>query len=267
MISGKAAPPGGDVRSAADRFLDHVQVIFALAQREVQSRFGQHLFGYAWTYVTPLLWIGGTYLFFQFFGRKSPVYTDLITFIISGLIPYLGFRTVISAITRVNASVNGLMIFPSVTREHGVAASALVEFINVFIVFTLVMLLNLILFGNGELDNPLQFVAGVTLAWGLGAAYGYLLSVIGRFDRSYMDFGVIVLRPMFFFSGIWYTANELPESFLSILIYNPLLHAIEIARGGMLFHYETRVASAPYAVLWIAILLLAALAVRHVARR
>jgi ABC-type polysaccharide/polyol phosphate export permease len=49
---------------------------------------------------------------------------------------------------------------------------------------------------------------------------------------------------------------------LSLLALNPVLHAVEISRDGMLFHYQSRVASPLYALLWIAIMLSAALIMR-----
>ena len=266
MNSNGSAIPQGAVRSGADRLYDHACIVGALARREIQSRFGQNALGYAWTYVVPLLWIGGTYFFFTFFGRKSPVYTDLITFIISGLIPFLAFRLVIGSMGRVNGSVRGLLIFPSVTRDHAAVAMALVELVNAFIVFVVVALLNLALFGNGELDNALQFAGGVALCWGLGAAYGYLFSQLGLIDVTFQHISGPLLRPAIFLSGIFFVANELPENVLSIFAVNPILHAVEFARDGMLFHYQSRIADPFYVLVWIAGMFAAAFAVR-LARR
>jgi capsular polysaccharide transport system permease protein len=128
-------------------------------------------------------------------------------------------------------------------------------------VFAVVATFNLLVFGNGELDNVPQFVAGVTLAWGLGASYGYLFSSLGRYRPNFQRFGVALLRPTFFLSGVFFTANELPDDILKIFGWNPLLHAIEVARDGMLFHYQSRVASPAYVVVWIIVLTLAGIAV------
>lgn len=237
-----------------DRLLTGAQVIHALMGRELQSRFGANALGYAWSYVAPLAWIAATYLAFYLFGRTSPVYTDTITFIISGLIPYAAFRYVVTAIGRTNSLVRGLLIFPSVRHEHLIAAVALIELANSFIVFALVFACNRIILGNGELSDPLLFSWGMLLAWGLGAAYAYLFSALSTYNISFNQVGQVILRPTFFLSGVFFTANELPESLFSILSWNPLLHAVDIARDGMLLHYQTRVASSGYVLLWIALL-------------
>lgn len=266
MTAGGSGALGAGRRSHADRLADHTQVVAALAKRDIQSRFGQNALGYGWTYVTPLVWIAATYFAFWFFGRTSPVYTDIITFIISGLIPYLGFRQVITAIGRVNGGLRGLVIFPSVTLEHGATAMALVEFVNVFIVFAVVAAINYLLFRNGELDNPLMFVGGVALGWGLGAAYAYLFSALAVIEPTFQQLAGTLLRPSYFISGIFFTANELPADILKIFALNPILHAVEFARDGMLFHYQSRVASPLYVLGWIAALLVAGAAVRQLRR-
>lgn len=253
-------------RPLTDRLYDHGQIILALARREVQSRFGQNALGYAWTYVAPLVWIGATYFAFVFLGRTSPVYTDLITFIISGLIPYLGFRLTVSGVGRANSFIRGLLILPAVSHAHAVIALALIELANIFIIFAIVALLNLILFGNGELANPLLFAWGITLAWGLGVAYAYLFSLLTRINPTFHPTAQILLRPTFFISAVFFTANELPQDILAILALNPLLHAVEIARDGMLFHYESRIASSAFVLACIAGLFAVALAVRFVRR-
>ena len=244
-----------------ERLVAHIDIILAIMARDFRGRFGQETLSYAWTYLAPLAWIGATYLGFYLFGRTSPVYTHTITFIIAGLIPYAAFRYTVTALARVNNGIRGLLIFPSVRHEHGIIAVALLEFVNIFVVFAVVATANYLIFGNGELDNVPQFVGGVALAWGLGASYGYLFSALGRYRANLQRFGAALLRPTFFLSGVFFTANELPENVLRYLGWNPVLHAIEIARDGMLFHYQSRVASPAYVMVWIVVLVLAGVAV------
>lgn len=266
MIVGQSAAPGGASRSLADRLVDHAHVVAALAEREIKSRFGQNALGYAWTYVLPLLWIAVTYFTFKFFGRRTPVYTDTVTFIISGLIPYFGFRYVTASLPRVNGIVRGLLVFPTVTREHGVVAMALIDLVNIFIIYTVIAAANYMLFGKWELDDPLHFAAGVALAWSLGAGYGYLFVRLALVQPTFQFISQPILRPLIFLSGIFFTANELPDHVLAIMAWNPILHAVEFARDGLLFHYQSRVASPLYVLVWTFGLIAAALVVRAIRR-
>lgn len=255
MISGSGIAIGPTREaSIADRFLSHGRIVAALAKRDVQSRFGESWMSYAWSFLAPFAWIGATWLAFYLLGRSSPVYADLVTFIISGLIPYALFRYVVTAVGRTQTTIRGLRLYPPIVDEHAVAASAMVELVNGLILLASAMAVNWLAFGNGEMTDPLAFFWGLSLAWALGLSYGYLFSSLARFNPRFNQLGQAILRPTFFLSAVFFTANELPEHVLDWLGWNPLLHAIEIARDGMLFSYQSRVASVAYVLIWVAAL-------------
>lgn len=231
-----------------------LQIVATLARRDVQSRFGESWLGYAGSFLAPVAWIGATWLAFYLLGRTSPVYTDMFSFIISGLIPYSLFRYVVTAIGRTKSSARTLLLFPTVAEEQNMAAGALVELANGIVLFLLVTAANLAIFGKAELADPLTFGWGMLLCWGLGGAYAYFFAMLSRFHGRATNIGQLLLRPTFFLSAIFFTANELPEHVLDWLSWNPLLHAVEIARDGMLFNYQSRIASGGYVLLWIAAL-------------
>lgn len=241
----------------AERILLHADIVVALMRRDLQSRFGHNALGYSWVFVAPLAWFGALYFAFEMLNRTSPVYTDLTTFILSGLIPYAAFRYVVSSIMRAARQVRGLMIFPNITREHAIVAAAILEWINILIVYAVIAFGNYVLSGNFELANALQFAAGVGLAWALGASYAYMFDVLTRISQTFYDLPMIVLRPAIFVSAIFFVANEVPDSILQVIRWNPILHAVEYARDGLLFHYDSRVASPAYVLLWVAIFIAA----------
>jgi capsular polysaccharide transport system permease protein len=267
MMVGSGATIGpARTESPAEWLAAQLRIVAALAKRDVQSRFGESWLAYALSLLAPIVWIGATWLAFYLFGRTSPVYTDVVTFIISGLIPYAMFRYVVTAIGRTRTAVRGLLLFPTITEEQSVAAAAIVEFANGLILFALIAAANFLIFGKGELADPLTFFWGLSLSWGLGATYGYLFVVLARINAWFHQFGQLLLRPSFFLSAVFFTGNELPDRLLDILSWNPLLHAVEIARDGMLFNYQSRVASTAYVLLWIAALAVAG-AIANQARR
>lgn len=248
--------PGGAAgrrrRDPAERFLLHADIVVSLMRRDLQSRFGHNALGYAWTFVAPLAWFGALYFAFDLLGRTSPVYTDLITFILSGLIPYAAFRYVVNSVMRSTRQIRGLLIFPTITPEHAIVAAAILEWINILIVYALIALGNYLVYGNFELANALHFFAGIALAWALGASYGYMFDVLTRINQTFYDLPMIILRPAIFVSAIFFVANEVPDSILQVIQWNPILHAVEYSRDGMLFHYDSRTAWPSYVLLWAA---------------
>jgi capsular polysaccharide transport system permease protein len=131
-----------------------------------------------------------------------------------------------------------------------------------FVLAAIIMGINYLAFGNFELDDFPMWVEGLTLAWMLGAAYGYFFSVISRDDPTIFQFGVILLRPSYFLSGVFFIPSELRGDVLAVFSWNPLLHAVEIARDGMLFHYKSYIDDPSYVIVCFAVMMALALAAR-----
>lgn len=263
--SSPAVSPGTGFQDDAGRVSD-LEVVTALIGREIKMRFGEEWFGFAAGYIAPLVWITAVYLAFAFFGRASPVYTDVVTFIISGLIPYAAFRYTVNAMGRARGLVRTLLIYPTVRRWHAMAATGAVELFNTFAIVAIVMGLNWAIFGNGEMAHPLDYAWGIVLSWMLGAGFGFTFVFLAEIRQIWWVVGQSLLRPSFFISAVFFTGNELPERLVKLLDWNPLLHAVEITRTAMLVHYESRIASESYLILCIAGLFAAGLAIRQLVR-
>lgn len=244
----------------------HLKIVLALAHRDIKMRFGEEWFGFAASYIAPLAWVAATYMAFQLFGRTSPVYADIITFIISGLIPYAAFRYTVTAVGRSRSLMRTLLIYPTVRRWHAVMATSGVELVNSFVFVVMVMTANYLLFGNGQMAHPIDFLWGMLLAWGLGVSFGYLFNNLALINQTWWPVGQAILRPSFFVSAVFFTANELPGRLYDLIGWNPLLHAVEITRQAMLIHYQSRVASSTY-VVWCMVVLFAVGAIVQFSRR
>ncbi|RVQ67623.1 hypothetical protein EKN06_06670 [Croceicoccus ponticola] len=260
-----AAPTASEPAPASHRPSD-ASVIEALIRRELKLRFGEEWLGVLGAYMMPLVWVAAVYMAFKFFGRSTPVYTDLITFIISGLIPYAAFRFTVNAMNRSRTLVRSLLIYPTVGRRHAVVATGLVELFNSFVVVAIVMGVNYFVFGNWEMEHPFDFTFGILLSWLLGAGFGYIFVNLSELKQIWWLIGQALLRPSFFISGVFFTGNEVPERLYDYFGWNPLLHAIEVTRTGMLDNYESRVASPTYAILCIVGLFAVGLGTRAVLR-
>lgn len=264
--AGAASPGPTGLDGAPLARVSDWDVIAGLIRRELKLRFGEEWFGVIGAYIAPMVWIAAVYLAFTFFGRSSPVHTDLITFIISGLIPYASFRYTVNAIGKSRSLVRPLLVYPTVRRRHAVAATAIVEFANAFVIVAVVMAVNYVVFGNWEMEDPLGFVWGVSLAWGLGVGFGYIFNNLAEINKIWWTVGQAILRPTFFISAVFFTGNEVPDRLYQYLGWNPLLHAAEVTRTAMLVNYESRVADTGYVIVAIFVLGAAGLLVRLLMR-
>lgn len=227
-----------------------------LTVREIRTRYTGDWLGYAWTYITPLAWIGVIYATYYYTGRTPSIDTDLFSFVIAGMLPYKVFRYTIAAMIRARPSTRQLRAMTGTKLEPIFLAIALVEFYNALLIYFVLFAFNWIVSGKAELADPLFALLGFALAWGIGAAAGYLIVVLSFWSAAVPRLVPTVLRPVFFLSGVFFTANELPTPIADILQYNPLLDVIEIFRMGIFHNYTSRYLDITTPVVFIAVCLL-----------
>jgi capsular polysaccharide transport system permease protein len=100
-----------------------------------------------------------------------------------------------------------------------------------------------------KIENPLRvlFALGCLAVTGLGL--GAVFAALVPFVRSMQQIiGIFAGRPLFFTSGLFFTAEMLPAGVREILLLNPLLHMIEWLRSAFFVEFESSYASPAYAL-------------------
>lgn len=243
------------------------EVIWALVLRETRTRFGKHHIGYLWALFEPLLMIALFYALFRLAGRETATGMDVYTFISTGFVPYLLFR---GTADKISSSVDGnraLLFYPHVQPLDLTFARGLLEAGTFVAVFVVLMGMHAIYHQRLEVDDVLLVIQGLALAWLFGFSLGLVLCSLGVVSHVVERTKSPLLRPFFWTSGIFFTANELPGGAREVLLYNPVLHAVELVRGGWFLDYTPRYADPFYVVQWIFGLGLLGLILERVVRR
>lgn len=220
--------------------------LLALSAREQKTRFAGGALGYLWAYVTPVFWIVFVVIVFNLIGRMPPINVGPEIFVASGILPYAMFRQIITSEVRVVVSGRHLRYLRPVNDAELMQAAAILELLNTaltaFIIFGGIILIF-------EIKPPAHLSTvylAMLLAWFLGVGFGSLLSVLSKLSDSVARATPIILRPMFWISGIFYTATELSTTVRDLLWWNPLFHTIELLREGFFLGYESPVAGVWY---------------------
>ncbi len=254
MISPYSTPvgkSGTDQQSSITLLIQWYGSLRALMVREVRARFSGDPLGYTWAFVTPLVWIASIAVIFSLVGRLTPIHTDIISFLIAGMLPYTIFRTTISATMRISKAQKNMRYFANISANDILVASTLMELMNAILIYIVLMAGNELIFSHFEVADPAMTMFGFTLAWGLGASFGHMAVAFTQISEATVRFVPILLRPMFWLSGIFFVANELPGGLLNVMQYNPLLQAIEIMRSASFLGYSSRIADPLIPLAWI----------------
>lgn len=245
--------PGSSDRSDLSTWL---RLIRAIMQRELRSRYTGDKVGYAWSLLIPLMWILLIWAFFQMFRRPVPIDTDAGSFIFTGVIPYVSFRFTLSAVMRSKLTYHNLFIMPRVSPEIVCFSVALLEVANAFFIYGIVLTGNWVFYGPLEISQPSMIIFGLFLACLLGSTLAYMVVSLIPNVRFALRAMQIVVRPIFYLSGVFYIVAELPNNLQEWLWFNPLIHAVEIVRTGAFGDFGSRVTQAWLPLLYCVVFVL-----------
>ena len=229
------------------------RVVSALVLRDAQTRYGQHKLGFVWLFLEPVFMVLMFILFKVFIRSTDGGSMNDAYFITTGIIPFLLFRQLMQGMSGSITNSRSLLAFPQVSTFDVLMAAVIIEFVTMFFVFGVMTTAISILDEPPRIDNALMVLYGTTLMGVTGAGAGMIFGSLAPLYPSIRTITNPLLgRPLFFTSGIFFTAEMIPSDIRHYLLYNPLLHMVEIIRSAFFIEYESRFIDWHYATLFAA---------------
>ena len=230
-------------------FQIQLAVIHALAVRELKTRFGRYRMGMVWALLEPIMQIAIFMAMFYFRGRSTIGGLELPIFLATGIAPFLYFKKVISQSMGAVSANRNLLIYRQVRVFDPFLTRFLLEAGLSFIVLLAIIAGSWWVGFDVEIVNSLRFV----LVYGLLSFFSFGLSLVfGVLNTLYPEPGKfipVILRPLMFISGTFFSINEMPSNVQELLLWNPLIHAFELMRSCFSFYYDTSLVSLDYLAL------------------
>ena len=227
------------------------RVIRALVLRETMTRYGEHKLGFLWAFFEPLMLISILSLIFTAIGSDIAGSMPIVTFMITGFVPFTLFRDTMTQCQSAIQQNTTLMAFPQVTTFDVVIARGVLELAVLLSVFIILLLGATALGIDTRVDDPLGVLAVFLTLSIFGLGIGFTLASISPLIPSTRQLVSAILgRPLFLASGLFYTAESLPTAARDILLWNPVLHMIELARSAYFVQFDTQYGSWTYALGW-----------------
>ncbi|MFQ5785607.1 MAG: ABC transporter permease [Alphaproteobacteria bacterium] len=225
------------------------RVVQALMLREIKSRFGRLKLGYLWAVFEPAAFVALFAVIFALAHQTAPSGMPVVLFMMTGIGPFMLFRNTMNQTMNAIETNRVLLTFPQVKLIDLVLARALLEIATHTVVFFLLLAAVHALGFAVRIENPLLVLAALAClaltGFGLGAAFASLVP----FFRSVPQIVSIVAgRPLFFTSGLFFTAEMMPAGIREFLLLNPILVMIEWLRSAFFVEFESRYVSVEYAL-------------------
>lgn len=244
------------------------QVVGAVIHREILARFGQNYLGYIWAILIPLALFVTLDVIFHVIDRGVPYGATIETFLLTGIIPVLVFF--MNAKTRALAAVRSnknLLYFRQVKPLTLITSAFILDFLTGITILA-VAFFCLYLYGhNISVHDPLQVLTGLVLISLLAMVFGGVFGLAALAIPDVVNVSQAFNRVVFFTSGVFFYANELPPGVRKILLYNPIFHLVELIRDGFFLPYEPTGVTWSYPVACIVLGLLVMLSLERLVRR
>ena len=247
--------------------LIQLQVIHAILLREVKTRYGDQKLGYAWALISPMIQSATFVAFHYGIGGMAPPGVSPIAFIVIGITTFDFFQRTNGQTVSSIAANKGLLFYPQVRPLDLVISRTLLEGATQFVVFSILMTIASLADGWNGFNSVLTIIAGLGLALGLGGSFGLVMCGLISLFPTIERLQSVILRPLFFLSAIFYPLDSVPPVLQHILLYNPIVHTIELVRVGWFPGFQSRHIDPWYPVAWIVVLLFFGLSLERAARR
>ncbi|MEC9792338.1 ABC transporter permease [Escherichia marmotae] len=234
--------------------------IEALFLREIRTRFGKYRLGYLWAILEPsahllmLLGILGYVMHRTMPDISFPV------FLLNGLIPFFIFSSISKrSISAIEAN-QGLFNYRSVKPIDTIIARALLETLIYVIVYILLMLIVWIIGEYFKITNLLRIMGTWSLLIILSCSIGLIFMVVGRTFPEMQKVLPLLNKPLYFGSCIMFPLHSIPKQYWPYLLWNPLVHVVELSRESVMPGYISEGVSLNYLAMFTLVTLFISLA-------
>jgi len=223
----------------------------ALFLRELNMRMSVGKAGLFWTFFEPFMQVTMFILMrVVMMGSASSNY-DVTVFMASGFIAFNMFRTILASSTNAFTANKGLFNYKQVKPIDTILARLLVSmFITSIIVLMFLFIGFFFQYENLKPENLLLVVFGYVWL----AIFSFAVSLVVAIGNTFFDsigklVGILSFGLMIG-SAVFFPMISVPLEYQEYLLYNPLVHFMEMIHGGYLYELDTKLVDYRYMLIW-----------------
>lgn len=204
-------------------------VIFALFAREIRTGFNDK-FGVSWAVINPVLFIFILSFLRSMLSGGDTHTIPTFTFMAIGILFIQSFLQTLNASAVSIRKTKALFAFRQVQPISATIAAGLFELMIKTFALMGILLLMYIMGLEIQVGNSILLVACFVLLWLYAVALGLFFGIAELFIGEVRKVRDMASRPLFFISGSFFSLQDMPKEYWKYLDWNPILHAIELAR-------------------------------------
>ncbi|WP_145514921.1 ABC transporter permease [Yersinia massiliensis] len=221
----------------------------ALFLREIKTRFGKFRLGYLWAALEPMAHMLILLGIFGYIMQRSMPDISFPVFLINGIVPYFVFINISNRSIGAIEANQGLFSYRPVRPIDTIISRAMLETLIYAIVYVLLMTIVGLLGEEFEIVNLISLILVWVLLVIFSCGVGLTFMVIGKTFPETEKFLPILLKPLYFISCIMFPLHAIPKEYWPYLLWNPLVHVVELCREAVVPGYISEGANIHYLAL------------------
>ncbi|MDC0725538.1 ABC transporter permease [Phytobacter diazotrophicus] len=233
----------------------------ALFLREIKTRFGKYRLGYLWAILEPAAHLFILLAVFGYIMHRTMPDISFPVFLLNGLIPYFLFSNIATRSIGAIEANQGLFNYRPVKPVDTIIARSLLE----TLIYSGVYIVLMCIVGVFGEKFTITSILTLILTWSLlilfAFGFGLIFMVLGKTFPEAEKFLPIILKPLYFISCVMFPLHAIPKEFWPYLLWNPIIHAVELSRESVVSGYVSEGVSLNYLALCALVALFLGLAV------
>jgi len=225
-------------------------VIVGLLYREIQTRFGSKQFGYFWGIFDAMLMIIIFAGLKKIVSSNSMLHLDFTVFLAIGFLSFFLWKNIVNKSLTAFSANKALFLYQRVRPYHTLLTRLFLEVLISISTIFIFLFIGWFFGFDLSIDNFLFTI--LSLGWLIvfGFSIGFLSSILSELYEIYAKVMNILLSPLLFISAIMYSVESLPPKLQEVILYNPLVHFMELIHGFYFKSLNTNHVDFEYIFYW-----------------
>jgi len=231
-------------------WVSQARVIGALINHQVATKFGKYRLGFFWMLFEPLLGVIVVGLIIGSFAGRTVPEIPYAFFVLNGMLMLKLLTGAMNSGINATGSNKGLLVYPTVRPLDPILARVIFELITTLFAFVVFCTIGMWIGIDLSLQNLDILAIAYLLTWMIGSGLGLMFGVAAAHFREVEKIVPVLQRPLLFVSAVLFPISAMPSSAKSILLWNPLVHTIELSRNSLFPFYHAEGAELIYPTLF-----------------
>jgi capsular polysaccharide transport system permease protein len=201
-----------------------------------------------WAILNPLAMIIVFGIIHSQIGSKTSY--SMPVFLAVSFVSYNLFKGIVMQSLSAFSANKGLFVYKQVKPIDTIFSRFFLEFFVQIIVAIILVVIGIYLNIKIEVKDLLFTLLSLFWFAFFGLSLGVLFAVLGYFFENFPKIINLVFLPMFFMSGLFFTAENLPSNIRDILLYNPVFQFEELIHGWFFYSLSDRYVDYDYLLMW-----------------